>query len=108
MAGSPLGPWRAHPANPVQTDIRHTRPGGRLFRNEGKLLRPAQDCSLRYGGALWLMEVATLTAEAYRETPLRRLDPLPLPGNLCLHHRDATERFEFVDGMRLSPTHGLR
>ncbi len=103
MADSPLGPWRPHPANPVQSDVRHARPGGRLFYSEGRLLRPAQDCSQRYGGALWLMEVTALTAASYGERPLRRLDPLPLPGNLCLHHRDATARFEFVDGMRLRP-----
>jgi hypothetical protein len=103
MADSPLGPWRPHPGNPVQSDIRYTRPGGRLFRHGGKLLRPAQDCSLRYGGALWLMEVTAMTPQAYSEIPIRRLDPLDLPGNLCLHHRDATQRFEFVDGMRLRP-----
>ena len=45
MANSPLGPWRPHPLNPIQSDIRHARPGGRLFHHEGKLLRPAQDCS---------------------------------------------------------------
>ncbi len=103
MADTPLGPWRPHPGNPVQCDIRYARPGGRLFRRDGRLLRPGQDCSRRYGGALWLMEVVELTAERYREAPYRRLDPLDLPGNLCLHHRDATERFEFVDGMRLWP-----
>ena len=106
MADSPLGPWRPHPLNPVQSDIRHARPGGRLFHHQGKLLRPAQDCSLRYGGALWLMEVTILTPEAYGEVPFRRLDPLDLPGNLCLHHRDATQQFEFVDGMRLRPPTG--
>lgn len=100
---TPLGPWQPHPGNPVQCDIRHARPGGRLFRNEGRLLRPGQDCSQRYGGALWLMEVTALTAERYSEVPFRRLDPLDLPGNLCLHHRDATDQFEFVDGMRLFP-----
>ena len=52
------------------------------------------------------MEVTELSPEAYGEVPFRRLDPLDLPGNLCLHHRDATQRFEFVDGMRLRPPQG--
>ena len=52
------------------------------------------------------MEVTALTPEAYAEIPFRRLDPLDLPGNLCLHHRDATQHFEFVDGMRLRPPEG--
>ena len=108
MADSPLGPWQPHPGNPVQSDIRHARPGGRLFRHQGKLLRPAQDCSRHYGGALWLMEVTALTPQAYGEIPFRRLDPLDLPGNLCLHHRDATQHVEFVDGMRLRLPQGAR
>jgi hypothetical protein len=108
MAETPLGPWQPHPSNPIQSDIRYARPGGRLFRHDGRLLRPAQDCSQRYGGALWLMEVRELTAELYREEPFLRLDPLELPGNLCLHHRDATDGFEFVDGMRLHPPAAAR
>ena len=103
QAATPLGPWRPHARNPIQTDLRHCRPAGRLFRRQGKLLRPAQDGSSRYGGALWLMEVTTLTPETYREQPLLRLGPEWLAGNLCLHHRDATERFEVIDGMRQRP-----
>ena len=36
------GPWRAHPLNPVKTDVRSSRPGGTPFVHEGKLYRPAQ------------------------------------------------------------------
>jgi hypothetical protein len=103
QATTPLGPWHPHPQNPVQTNQRHTRPAGRLFHREGKLLRPAQDGSVRYGGGLWLMEVLELAEESYRERPLIRVGPEWLDGNLCLHHLDATDRFEVIDGMRLRP-----
>jgi hypothetical protein len=103
QAPTPLGPWRPHPQNPVQTDQRHTRPAGRLFRREGRLLRPAQDGSLRYGGGLWLMEVLKLTKGTYQERPFIRVGPNWLEGNLCLHHLDATDRFEVIDGMQLRP-----
>lgn len=33
------------------------RPGGRMFMKDGKLIRPAQDCSLKYGEALILYQV---------------------------------------------------
>ena len=36
------------------------RPGGRLFLEDGKLLRPAQDCSRKYGEALILYQVDNL------------------------------------------------
>ncbi len=102
-AETPLGPWQPHPANPVQTDLRYTRPAGRLFHRGGKLVRPAQDHSLRYGGAIWLMGVLELTESAYREQPCLRLGPEWLPGNHCLHHIDATGQWEIIDGMRLEP-----
>ena len=103
QAPSLLGPWRPHPRNPIQTDPRYSRPAGRLLRRNGRLLRPAQDGSLRYGGAMWLMEVLTLDGEAYAERPLLRAGPEWLAGNLCLHHYDATDDFEVIDGMRPNP-----
>jgi len=102
-AETPLGPWQPHPGNPVVCDVRHARPGGRLFRRDGKLIRPAQDCATHYGSGLWLMEVVELNNERYREQPLRRLGPEWLPGNHCLHHLDSTGRFEVIDGMRRQP-----
>jgi len=103
QAASPLGPWRPHPSNPIQSDICYARSAGRLLRRNGRLLRPAQDGSRRYGGALWLMEVLELTPQRYREQPLCRLGPEWLRDNLCLHHLDATARFEVIDGMRWRP-----
>jgi len=102
-ATTPLGPWRPHPQNPVQIDQRHTRPAGRLFHREGRLLRPAQDGSSRYGGGLYLMEVLELAEGSYQERPFKWFGPEWLNGNICLHHLDATDRFEVIDGMRLRP-----
>jgi hypothetical protein len=103
QAETPLGPWRPHPENPVQSDPRYARPGGRLFRQGSALLRPAQDGSRHYGSGLWFMEIEELTPTRYRERPLRRWGPQWLAGNRCLHHRDATQKWEIIDGMRRHP-----
>lgn len=66
-ADSPLGPWTAHPMSPVVSNVRHARPSGRLFRRSGALLRPAQDCSRTYGGAISLRRIVTLTTTVYEE-----------------------------------------
>ena len=108
QAESPLGPWQAHPRNPIVTDVRWARPGGRLFRRNARLIRPAQDCAARYGGGLWLMEVLELNEASYRERPLQRLGPEWLSGNRCLHHLDTTNRFEIIDGMRFRPVTGAK
>lgn len=66
-ADSPLGPWTPHPRSPVVSDVRYARPAGRLFRRDGALLRPAQDCSRTYGGAISLRRIVTLTPTDYAE-----------------------------------------
>lgn len=66
-ADSPLGPWTPHPRNPVVSDVRSARPAGRLFREDGAWIRPAQDCSRSYGGAITLRRITTLTPTDYDE-----------------------------------------
>ena len=41
--------WEAHPLNPIVKDVHSARPAGRMFFHEGKIIRPSQDCSVRYG-----------------------------------------------------------
>lgn len=67
-------PFRPHPGNPVVRDDPHgARPAGRPFVFEGRLFRPGQDDSPRYGRAVRAYEVLELTPERYREAPQPRL-----------------------------------
>ncbi len=84
-AETPLGPWTPHVRNPVCADVRRARPAGNLFTWEGKLIRPSQDCSVRYGYALTWNLVERLTPAEYRERMVGRLEPDWLPGNRCTH-----------------------
>jgi hypothetical protein len=62
-----IGPWHAHPGNPVKSDCRGARPAGRIIRRGRRLLRPAQDCEQGYGtGVVW-QEILELTPSCYRE-----------------------------------------
>jgi hypothetical protein len=75
-AKSPLdAEWTPHAANPVISDVRRARPAGAMFRRGGKLYRPAQDCSVRYGYAVTLNEVTMLTPTMYAETPVAGILP---------------------------------
>lgn len=63
-----LGPWRAHALNPVLIDAAAARPAGPLWRDaSGHLLRPAQDCTQGYGGALTVRRILQLDPETFRE-----------------------------------------
>ena len=93
------GPWHPHPRNPVVSDVRGARPAGPLIRDGSRLLRPAQDCSGRYGRAVVFKEVLELSRSAYREVEVARLEPDWLVDNLATHHYATGERWTATDAM---------
>jgi hypothetical protein len=94
------GPWHPHPLNPVVADAGSARCAGRLFRHGDDLIRPAQDNSRRYGGALTFQRVRTLTDDAYVEEPLVRIEPAWLRGLSAAHTWNSDGAFDAIDGRR--------
>ncbi len=95
------GPWREHAGNPVKTDVRSARGAGTPFRRDGRLLRPAQDCSLAYGSRIVLNEVTHLTPTAFAEQVVGRIEPDPAgPYPHGVHTVAAAGRVTLVDGKR--------
>jgi hypothetical protein len=92
------GPWTPHRENPVVSDVRHARPAGALFQDQGRLIRPSQDCAKAYGYAIVFSEVTKLTETEYEERPITRLDPGWIKDNLGTHTYTRTEQFEVIDG----------
>lgn len=74
-APSLTGPWEPHAGNPVKTDSRSARSAGRLFTHEGRLYRPAQDCSQSYGGGVVLNQVTRLSPTEYAEEAVGLIQP---------------------------------
>jgi hypothetical protein len=74
-SSTPLGPWTAHKKNPVKSDVRNSRPAGRLFYWNGDLYRPAQDSSQRYGYAMTINRVLRLTPEEFVEQEVSKVLP---------------------------------
>lgn len=95
-----LGPWTPHPGNPVLSDVRRARPAGKLFVEDGKLIRPSQDCGKAYGYALNFSEVLTLNETEFREQPIARINPDWLPHTLGTHTYNRSTHFEVIDGNR--------
>lgn len=75
-ADSPLGnDWIPHAMNPVISDVRRARPAGRIYEHEGKIIRPSQDGSVRYGYGIRLNEIITLTETEYQEREIEFIEP---------------------------------
>jgi hypothetical protein len=60
--------WIPHPLNPIVKDVNSARPAGRIILHEGSLIRPSQDCSVRYGYATNFNRITALTETDYSET----------------------------------------
>lgn len=103
ISRSLFGPWLPHPRSPVVSDVRRARPAGRLFDDGGRLIRPSQDCSRVYGGAIQFNQVLALSADQYVERPLHRIEPAWAPRLLGTHTYNRNERWEVLDGLRLEP-----
>jgi hypothetical protein len=69
------GPYTPHLANPVKADVRSTRPAGTPFVHDGRLYRPAQDCSTTYGGAVALCRIDRLGPGEFEESVVRVVRP---------------------------------
>ena len=91
------GPWRAHPRNPVVSDVRCARPAGAVQRWGARLVRPGQDGSRRYGGAISFREIDVLSCSDYAEHEIARLEPSDLGGARATHTYAADACFEAVD-----------
>jgi len=77
--------WTPHPLNPVIIDVRTARPAGHIFSHDGELIRPSQDCSVRYGYALNFNHITKLSETEYEELLVTRLEP-PKGTNILATH----------------------
>ena len=87
--------WESHPLNPIISDVRTARPAGNIFIREGKIFRPSQDCSGRYGRALNLNQIMTLTETDYKEVMVKKYEPVWNRNLKGIH------TFNFDNGMTL-------
>jgi hypothetical protein len=93
--------WTRHPVNPISCSVRNSRPAGHLLWSNGRLYRPTQDCSVRYGYAMQLNEVTRLTPTEFEERPVRWIGPTWAPSLLGTHTWNESARFQVLDGLRL-------
>lgn len=89
--------WKAHPKNPIVSDIKSARPAGPLFYRNKKLYRPSQDCSHRYGYATILNEVLVLNEQEYSEYPVTSIQPNWSKDLVATHSLCHTHKLTVVD-----------
>ena len=91
--------WTPHPLNPVVNDVRTARPAGHIFSQNGNLIRPSQDCSVRYGYALNFNRITKLSETEYEEVRETRLEPLPDTNILATHTFNKVGKMTIIDAV---------
>lgn len=96
-----FGPWQPHKKNPVKTDVRSSRPAGKIIRYKGSLLRPSQDNSKTYGGRIVLNRIIQLTPQEFEEEPFKIIDPnFKDKYNKGIHTLNSIDNIIILDGKR--------
>ena len=67
--------WKAHPKNPIISEIASARPAGKVFTNNGKIYRPSQNASRTYGNSMDINEIILLSENEYMEQRTTSIQP---------------------------------
>ena len=91
------GPWMPHAANPVKSDSRASRSGGRIIKYGDRLFRPAQDCDRHYGAGLVWFEITELTPTRFSEREILSWNARKDLGAIGLHSFDELGEIQAID-----------
>lgn len=89
--------WTSHALNPIVSDVRSSRPAGRIYEKDEKLFRPAQDSGLRYGHRVKIQEILKLTIDEYLEETVDIIEPDTSLNMLGTHTFNFTDKWIFSD-----------
>ncbi len=91
------GEFRPHRLNPVTVDVRAARPAGRMARQDGRIVRIAQNCRAGYGAGISIVRVDRLDEDDFRQTVTAELTAPAGWRASGLHTIDADAGFEAID-----------
>ena len=98
------GPWTPHPDNPVLVDCASARPGGRVWQENGRWLRPAQVCEHGYGTAVVVCEMEQFHPDRpFSQHEVCRIRNIR--GGNSVHTYNSAAGFEFMDTFHGFGTH---
>jgi hypothetical protein len=101
-ADSLTASWTRHGAAPALIDARFSRPAGAVIERNGYCLRPAQDCSRGYGGAVTLCRIDAIGFSDFIQVPVGRIEAGSFGCHTYNRHADCEtiDIFGQVGGLR--------
>ncbi len=103
FAENPFGPFSSHLNNPIKSDIFSSRPAGKPFIFNDKLIQPTQDCGHDYGMRVVLNEIIDLSKNSFKEATYKVLKPNHnWLYNKGLHTLNGNESYTVIDSKRFA------
>jgi len=99
FANDLLGEWHNHPMNPIVSDVRKSRPAGRIFNINNTLYRPTQDCSVRYGYGFKIAQILELSETRYSEKIIEDISP-SWDNIIATHTFNFSSKLTIIDGLK--------
>lgn len=90
--------WMPHPLNPIVSDVKRARSAGKIFRKNGRIYRPSQNCSIRYGYGFNLCEIITLNENEYNENIVASVKPNWNKDIIAAHTFSREHSLTIIDG----------
>jgi hypothetical protein len=69
-----LGPYVAHPGNPLNSGLDGIRPAGDFIEVDGTIYRPSQNCKKEYGESITIQKIIELDEKNLKEEPYMTLN----------------------------------
>lgn len=91
------GPWISHPMNPIESHPRFVRCAGQIIQKNNAIIRPAQDCTGRYGRKIYFRQVDCLTIDSYCERTIDVIHPTQFKSQRGVHTYASRENLEVID-----------
>jgi hypothetical protein len=91
------GPWHPASQRPCLIDRRAARSAGATWFEDGQLIRPAQDCSVSYGGGLVICRVDKLDLSGYGQTAIGAVTASSGSKNFGIHTLNSVGALQVID-----------
>ena len=91
--------WEPHPQNHIISDVRSSRPAGKIFQYNNELYRPSQNSAKRYGHAMNINKIVTLNEDIYQEAIVNQIFPNWEKNVRATHTLNFDENLTVIDAL---------
>ena len=91
--------WEPHHQNPIISDVRCSRPAGKVFVYNNEFYRPSQNCAKFYGHSMHVSKIVTLNEQEYKEEVVSSILPNWEKNVKATHTLNFDENLTVIDAM---------